>query len=215
MRTLFNRPVVIGFRLLTALMIAFGGQILTVSPVSAKPTQTIVDTLGAATPSTQFNLAGSGGQAVTSFQLVGPKFVLTQSTMITEIGAFVTYCELLGGVVNCPSTQPISVQIRPANNGQPDTNIILATYILSQKHDPQFFSYEAARVHLKLEPGTYFAIFAPQGDGAAGLLSSASDPFAYQAGSAEFGWVFPSEGTTAVTQLNLAVRILGKPVHEK
>ena len=198
--------------IILAFAFVLSSQVLLVSPVSAhfSSTVVIVDTLGAATPATQFQLAGAGGQSVSSYQQVGPMFVLTRPTEITEIGAFVTYCELLGGVTECPSTRPIVVQIRRSVNGQPDLSKVVGTFVLSNRH-PKVFSYQTAHPHLVLKPGTYFAIFAARKDGSANLLSSASDPFAYQAGTTTLGFIFQPEGRTGTGQLSLAVRILGKP----
>jgi hypothetical protein len=65
-------------------MLVLGGLFVSASPVSANATFTILDTLGAATPSAQFQLAGSGGQPVSSFQQEGPMFVATHPTLIIE-----------------------------------------------------------------------------------------------------------------------------------
>jgi hypothetical protein len=206
------------FHFLLTLALALSGQMLAASPAFANnATDTIVDTLGVATPSTRFQLAGAGGQALSSYQQVGPQFVLSHRTKITEIGAFITYCELLAGVTECPSIRPVVVQIRPALNGQPDLTKVLGTYVLSTRHSPKVYSYESVHPDLWLKPGTYFAIFKVRGDGSAGLLSTASTPFTYQAGMASLGFIFQPDGRTGTSQLSLAVRVLGKhgSEHEK
>ena len=79
-------------------------------------TVSILDALGAATPTTQFSVFGAGGSSVLSFQFVGPEFVLTQPTTIMEIGGFLNNCKsFVAGVPQCPGTLPFVVQIRPEN----------------------------------------------------------------------------------------------------
>lgn len=51
-------------------------------------TTTVINTLGAATPETRFNVSGTSGSTLSDTQYLGPKFVLTNSTLITEIGGF-------------------------------------------------------------------------------------------------------------------------------
>ena len=203
------RPLVTSLRILWALILAFSGQILAVNPVSANSTFTIVDSLGAATSSTQFQLPGAGGLPMYALQQLGPMFVVDHPTEITEIGVFMTQCELLNGVMDCPSTGSIGVQIRPAVNGRPDLSRDLGTYILTDKH-PQVYSYVSVNPHLSLRPGTYFAIFVPLKGSSADLLSSASDPFPYQAGTIPLGFVLQPGGQTQIGQQSLAVRILGR-----
>jgi hypothetical protein len=200
MITFSTKPIMTFLQWLLALLLAISGHGATFA---------LVDTLGAATPTSQFQLAGSGGQALSSYQQVGPMFVVEHPTVITEIGVFVTYCELLYGDTECPSTQPIVVRIRPALNGQPDLTRVIGTYIFPDPQHPQVNSYEAVHPNIGLKPGTYFAIFGVQGDGSANVLSSASDPFAYQAKMTPVGFVF-DDGRTGTSELSLAVRILGK-----
>jgi hypothetical protein len=77
----------------------------------------------------------------------------------TEIGAFITYCELLAGDTECPNIRPVVVQIRPARNDQPDLTKVLGTFLLSTRHSPKVYAYESAHPNLLLKPGTYFAMF--------------------------------------------------------
>jgi hypothetical protein len=204
-----SRPFATSLRILGAVILAFSGQILAVSPVSANSTFTIVDTLGAATPSTQFQLPGAGGLPMYAPQQVGPMIIVTHPMVITEIGVFMTQCELNAGVMDCPSTMPIGVQIRPAVKGLPDLTRDLGTFILKDKN-PQVYSYVSVKLQLSLRPGTYFAIFVPLHGSSAGLLSTASDPFAYQAGAATLGFVLQPGNRTVLGHQSLAVRILGR-----
>ena len=204
MVTLASKSWMKGLQYLLAFILAVFGM----GPAD-RSTFTLVDTLGAATPATEFELAGSGGQALSSYQQVGPMFVVTQPTLITEIGAFMTYCELLYGVTECPSTLPIVVRIRPAADGQPDLSKVLGTYVFPTPRHPEVNAYEAVHPNLSLKPGTYFAIFGAQDDGSAGLLSGATIPFDYQAGVTRLAFVF-SDGRTGTSELSLAVRVLGK-----
>ena len=142
-------------------------------------------------------------------QQVGPMFVVTHPTVITEIGVFMAQCEVIAGVVDCPNTMPIGVQIRPAVNGLPDLSRDLGTFVLTD-NNPQVFSYQAAHPQLSLRPGTYFAIFVPVDGSSANLLGTASDPFAYQAGETTLGFVLQPGDRTAIGYQSLAVRILGK-----
>src|SRR6185295_10694906 len=101
-----------------------GGLVGSVAPVSTGATISIVDSLGTATPATQFSVVGTGGLSILDFQFVGPKFTLTQPTTLTEIGGFVN-CD----IPEC-STLPFTVQIRPSTNGVPDASTVLASFVL-------------------------------------------------------------------------------------
>ncbi len=181
-----------------------GGLFSSVAPVSTGATISIIDSLGAATPATQFSIFGSGGVSILDFQFVGPKFTLTQQTTLTEIGAFVN-C----GIPQC-STLPFTVQIRPSTNGVPDASTVLASFVLSNDNNPFVVSYESVVVNLLLEPGTYFGLFAPQGTDEGFLLGTATNPFVYQAGLIEMGFLNPLTGISSVSQQFGAVRILGE-----
>lgn len=171
----------------------------------------VVDTLGAATPATQFSVLGSSGEAILSSQFVGPQFTLAQETVITEVGGFVNNCKVIvSGVPECPGTVPFTVQIRPSVNGAPDASTVLATFVLSHDNEPLIISYESISTNLTLEAGIYFALFAPQDGDGGSLLDSASDPFNYQSGLTTLGFLDPTTGTSFATQLHGAVRILGR-----
>lgn len=177
------------------------------------PTVSILDALGAATPTTQFSVFGAGGSSVLSFQFVGPEFVLTQPTTIMEIGGFLNNCKsFVGGVPQCPGTLPFVVQIRPSTNGVPDASTVLASFTLSHDNDPFVISLESVAINLTLGPGSYFALFAPQGSDEGFLLGNASAPFNYQAGLITKGFFNPTTGASSVeANSGGAVRILGAP----
>jgi len=174
----------------------------------ASDTFTIVDTLGAATPSTTFaKITGSslGFWHIQFFFFVGPKFTLTEETEITEIGGFIDVFE---------GTLPVVVQIRPTDaNGFPDLTSVLATFVLSNDNDPSLISYEFATPNLTLGAGTYWALFALPDGGEASLLINffSATGVEYQSGSTTMGFVRPFEGQSGLTLLPRgAVRILGR-----
>jgi hypothetical protein len=158
-------------------------------------TFTIVDTLAPATSATTFSLFGSSGYTIIPSQIVGPRFTLTDTTVVTEIGGFI---DMFG--FPPPAAE---VQIRPEVGGVPG-DPVLATFVMSSDGDMFTISYESASPNLVLGAGTYFAMFAPQGDGEGFLLGFASDPFVYQPGvtTLAFG--------SAVGDAPAAVRILGE-----
>ena len=163
---------------------------------------TIVDTLGTGTLTTQFSVVGSGGISELIFQFVGPEFTLTQPTVLTEIGGFVNNSFSTG--------KPFTVQIRPSTRGVPDVSKVLASFTLSHDNNPLVVSYESVVINLPLGPGSYFALFAPQGNEDEGsLLGGATSPFNYQAGLINMGFLNPSTGSSSASQQFGAVRILG------
>ena len=175
------------------------------SPLQASDTFTIVDTLGAATPTTTFDREGSGGLTIFAFQSGGPQFTLSQQTVITEIGGFIGD----GGVFG---TAPLVVQIRPSVNGSPDPSTVLATFVLSTDNDPLITSYESVAPNFTLGAGSYFALFAePEGSLADHfLLANASSPFIYTAGVPTLGALCSGTPCEAPPGLPAAVRILGR-----
>ena len=174
---------------------------------------TIVDSLGQATPNTQFSIFGSSGPGISSGQLVGPEFVLTQPTILTEIGGFVNNCsQIIGGQPFCPGTLPFTVQIRPSLNGVPDLFNTIGSFVLSNDDDPLTISYEFVAPNLSLEPGAYFALFASQGLDSGYLLHNTFNPDNpdYEAESVNLGFlVFDETPRSLVEQAKAAVRILG------
>ena len=180
--------------------------------VYANANVSIVDTLGAATPATQFSVFGAGGVSIFGGQFAGPEFTLTQPTVLTEIGGFVNNCDsIVSGVPQCPTTLPFTVQIRPSMNGVPDASTVLASFALSHDNNPLVVSYESVAINLTLQAGTYFALFAAQGNDGGFLLGGASDPFSYLPGTINMGLLFPTTGASSTQgSVPRAVRILGE-----
>jgi hypothetical protein len=181
--------------------------------VAASPdpsTVAILDTLGAATPTTKFSVFGSGGISVLPTQSVGPMFTLAQATVITEIGGFLNDGVFINGVLQPPfNPLPFIVQIRPSVAGTVDASTVLATFVLSSDKNPTIVSYESVGTKLLLEAGTYFAMFARQDESQGFVLASANSPFAYLAGTTTFGVLSPSVQNATFPQA-AAVRILGR-----
>jgi hypothetical protein len=186
-------------------VLSLGGGSIGVSPGRASATFAIVDTLGAANPTTKFDRLDSGGLGISAFQQGGPQFTLTKETVITEIGGFIAD----GGVFG---TAPVVVQIRPSVNGNPDPSTILATFELSTDDDPLVTSYESATPDFTLGAGSYFALFAePEGSVADHfLLANASRPFVYTAGTPTLGALCSGTPCQVPPGLPAAVRILGR-----
>jgi hypothetical protein len=165
----------------------------------------IIDTLGDATPATQFSILGHGGVAIRPTQFIGPQISLTQPTVLTEIGTF----------LNSPTgSGPFTVRIYRSKAGLPDPQALLTTLILSHDREPLVVSYESVSTRLVLAPGTYFALFAPpDGDNGEGdLLAAARTPFDYRAGPTTLACLGASCGSQTVFDGFAAVRILGEPV---
>jgi hypothetical protein len=184
-----------------------GGQ----SGVSHAQTGTVLDTLDTATPKTTFSVFGSGGQAVSNGQIVGPQFTLTRRSVLTKIGAFINNCNsIISGVPQCPNTLPFVVQIRRSINGLPDPSLLIAATPLSHDNDPLTVSFESAELNdVPLEAGTYFALFAPQQAGDAGLLLGTATGFV--AGLTTIGFVNLT-GSSFTSATFAAVRIIARPV---
>ena len=155
---------------------------------------------------------GSGGTTIQQdFQAVGPQFVLTRKTRITEIGGWVNNC---GGTTvsfpTCPNTKPVIVEIHPDNNGAPDPAVVLATVELSHDNNPLTVAFESARTHLSLPAGTYYALFTTQQPDDQGfILGGAQDPFEYRPSLAPFGYVTSTQPPQTTLTFG-AVRILGE-----
>jgi len=89
---------------------------------------TLVNTLGIATPATQFDVNGTSGPAIGFVNpsldlLFGPLFTLPTATVISEIGGFVETC-----IEPCSTPLPGRVEIHPAVNGAPDLQNLIATF---------------------------------------------------------------------------------------
>ena len=169
----------------------------------------IVDTLGIATPTTQFSVFGSGGSTIYSKQFVGPQFTLPDSAVLTEIGAFVNNCaSIVAGVPQCPHTLPLIVQIRPSIGGIPDPSTVLSSFKLSHDNVPLLISFESAPINLTLGAGSYFALFGTQQTSDEGfLMNTASSPFTYLAGRTILGSLNPISGVSSASSQFAAVRI--------
>jgi hypothetical protein len=179
-------------------------------PVSPN-TVIVLDTLGAATPSTVFSVFGAGGITIGGGQLAGPQFHIAAPTVITHIGTFANNCRAIGaGVPNCDSTSPFVVELYPSVGGAPDPARVLGSFTLSHDDNPLQVSFEAASMRMVLQPGSYFALFRAQGGDMGYLLTSASDPFPYLPNVTTFG-VIVGSGQGVVSSQFTAVRILGDP----
>jgi hypothetical protein len=171
------------------------------SASAAKPTPfTILDTLGTATPETVFSVEASGGITLNPLQWAGPEFTITDTTTITEIGAFIA------GAAG-------EVQIRPARGGVPDNSVVIATLSLPTC-SVGTVCYVSVRpeknLKVRLKPGAYFALFTDTPTSQF-ILGNAQQPFVYQAGTTAFGFLNPTTNQASVDpQLPGAVRILGK-----
>lgn len=173
----------------------------------------VVDALQGISTDTQFSVFGSSGRVISPTQLPGPLFTLTETTTITEIGAFLNNCAtIIAGVPLCSATSPFIVQIRPAVGGLPDPDVVLGTFVLSHDDEPLVISYESAQVGLTLGPGDYFALFAPapdDPDDVGFLLHRAQHPFSFQSGDLAIGFLDPITGAASISSpLGAAVRIL-------
>jgi len=175
-------------------------------------TITLVDTLGAATPQTVFSIPGTSGQAVALTQFVGPRFTLTEPSVIVRVGGFLNNCRAIGaGVPECPDTRPLVVQIRREVNGAPDPVLVVAAVPLSDDADPLTVSFESASLDdVVLEPGTYYALFAPQQALDGGFLLGQQSAVGYLAGVATVGYVSPERAFSEPAMV--AVQVIAKPV---
>jgi hypothetical protein len=180
-----------------------------VRPTGNSFVTSLIDSLAGLDTATSFSVFGSGGQSIGTSQLVGPRLTLSQRTLVTNIGAYVMNCSaIIGGQPLCPDRKPFVVQIRPALDGVPHPDVVLATFELSDDGDPLLVSFESASMNLMLPAGTYFALFSPQQPQDSGfLMNSAQDPFEYRSDLVPLGVV--AESGTYVVENYAAVRILG------
>lgn len=183
----------------------------TLPSASHAQTVTVLDTLGTATPKTTFSVFGAGGIAISNEQFVGPQFTLTRRSVLTKVGAFINNCRSISsGVPQCPNTLPFVVQIRRSVNGVPDPSLLVAAAPLSHDNDPLVVSFESAEFDdIPLEPGTYFALFAPQQAADAGVLLGSAR--GYVSGITAIGTVSPT-GSSLDPANYAAVQIIAKPV---
>ena len=99
---------------------------------------TILDTLGDFTTSDVVPLPGSFGQGVAETPQIGPLFILSVPTRITEIGAFLDSC-----ASHLPGCEPdaLFVDIHRSFFGVPDLSSVLGTFALPLDHDPLTTTY--------------------------------------------------------------------------
>ena len=177
---------------------------------TSPPQDTIViDTIGDLPTSTRFERSGSAGSGLNDRYNGGPEFTLTKPTTITEIGAYLNIC--------CPENlerpQPIPsvyVNIHPQLNGKPDADTVIAFYALSNDNDPKLISYESVKVELRLEPGTYYAIFNNPGKSGM-ILWKATYPVEYRGRYVPMGFISKKGEEVCPMREYPAVRILKKP----
>jgi hypothetical protein len=213
-KTLSRTTLAVG-KMVFAITLTQTGLVNSAAADPIQPTITVLDTLGAATPTTVFSVFGSGGFTLGDGAVVGPRFDITRRTVLTEVGAFVNNCRAIAeGVPDCPNTSPLVVQIRPSLDGLPDPSRLLASFTLSHDDDPLHVSFESASMRLLLPQGSYFALFAAQKSDVGFLLRSALDPFTYWPQLADVG--FLSASGVDVSRQFAPVRILGEaaPVPE-
>jgi hypothetical protein len=150
----------------------------------------------------QVSPSGSGGVSILTTQYQGPQFTLTQITMITEVGAFMNHFG--------PGTQPFRVVIVRSTNGVPDFSSVLGSFLLTSDRDLTKISYESAVMNLVLKPGSYFALFAPQGNDEGFILNSSGS---FLAGLLNMGSVDPTGAVPAQASLQYAaVTVRGKQI---
>lgn len=177
-------------------------------PSSVRAT-TIVDSLGAATPTTQFDLNLTSGISISPDQFVGPRFTVDDGTVLTSIGGFIGCGVALPGP--CPAFESLTVQIRASVSGVPDPSTTLAEFPLSGDDIPLKVLFHSAAMNLPLSSGTYFALFADASPIQAFLLSS-SIPANYVADPIPLGVVRPAVGTShVISALPAAVQITVVP----
>jgi hypothetical protein len=175
---------------------------------------TLVDTLGIATPATQFDVNGTSGPSMGRVNalfdlLFGLLFTLTAPTVITEIGGFVETC-----LFECAAPLPGRVEIHPAVNGSPDLQNVIATFTLSSDENAAIVSYESVAPGFLLGPGSYYALSAPQAGAPGYVLGSALHPFFYNSGVTTAAQANRVNGTSAIAAFNGGVRVLGDTVPE-
>lgn len=192
------------------LVVVFFLQILVTGAANASTV--LVDGLAGADPAQPFDVFGSAGTGITAGQFVGPRFSIAEPGFLTEIGAFLNNCDsIVAGAPLCPDTHPFVVQLRPSIDGLlPHPSLVLATLLLSHDDDPLLISYESVRPKLRLEPGTYFALFAPQEPDEAGFLLGNANTGGYFADAITMGAIYPDR--RELLEKPAAARIVVSPV---
>jgi hypothetical protein len=98
------------------------------------------------------------------------------------------------------------VQVRRSVTGMPDPTGVLGSFTLSHDNDPLEVSYESAAPQLTLEPGVYFALFAPQAEPAFWLGTEVN----YSPAVTTVGFLNPLTRASSVEEISGAARILGE-----
>ncbi|HEY4477626.1 MAG TPA: hypothetical protein VJB56_03270 [Candidatus Paceibacterota bacterium] len=137
----------------------------------------IFDSLGNTFSETGFEIGvyGTSGRGVSAEWHVGVEVMLTKPTMITEVGGIMNNCgRIEGGVALCPGALPFVVEVRPARDGFPDHDEVIANLALTDDGDPLRYSYERWRGRLHLRAGKYFFLVAPaRAEDSGSILSTA------------------------------------------
>jgi hypothetical protein len=179
--------------------------------VSPPKDTVVIDSIGDLPTSTRFKRPGSWGHAIDQHNSVGPAFTLTKATTITEIGAYVEACSVGREVPEgCIPPPPVFVSIHPRLAGKPGLAAPIASYTLSNDNDRVLISYESVNVELRLQPGTYYALFNnPSNKGL--LMAGASDPRDYTCGTVFRIKVNRDSDAVSGSSQYIAVRILKEP----
>jgi len=89
-------------------------------------------------------------------QSLGPKFTLSQPTVLAHVGAFVN---AYPPNYSAEGGTPFRIEIRRADaNGLPADGEPLAVAVMTDDHDAATWRYESAAFRLLLQSGTYFAL---------------------------------------------------------
>ena len=165
----------------------------------------ILDSINGLDTSQIYSVFGSAGIALASQDIVGPQFTLTQPTLLTSVGAFVSHCgDIENGVPNCPNRLPFLVEIVGDTSGDPDLTKVYGIYSLPIQPDPLTIAFESVNPYLLLAPGTYYALFAGQLGDEGSLISLADG---YQQLAVSLASAGPSPATSYVSEADAAVRI--------
>lgn len=165
-------------RKLVVIFIAMAVTVVVVTLIAVKADASseaiIMDSLGNVT-SFETSVYGTSGRGVSAEWHVGVEVEIKKPTTITEVGAIVNNCgQIVNGVAVCPGALPFIVEVRPAQDGYPDPDEVIANFALTDDGDPLRYSYERWCGRLHLLPGKYFFLVAPArvGDGGS-ILSTA------------------------------------------
>lgn len=138
------------------------------SSVYAAPIILFDSTVGLDT-SSQYSLFSNTGYALegegSEFPLsLGPQFLVSQPTIIREVGAFLYFGALANGMRTRANGPGLSVSVyTEGETGPPCVGCRLGTFALTNTGDELSFAFEHAAVNLYLTPGRYYAMFHPTG----------------------------------------------------